>query len=181
MKNLTDKQRLFIDAYMKTLNATQAAIAAGYSERTAHVIGHENLRKPKIREIIDDRLAKQVISPGETMARLSDHASSSMADFLRVDGHFATINLEKAQAAGKLHLLKKFKATEKGLEIELYDKQDALKTLARVHGLLNADVNINVNIELIVQAIGAMEKVGLNPAEVFENIIREATTLDNSE
>ena len=43
---LTAKQRRFVEAY--TGNATAAAIAAGYSEKTAEVIGHENLRKPKI-------------------------------------------------------------------------------------------------------------------------------------
>ena len=43
---LTAKQRRFVEAYDG--NATQAAIAAGYSEKTAEVIGHENLRKPKI-------------------------------------------------------------------------------------------------------------------------------------
>ena len=43
---LTTRQRRFVEAYDG--NATQAAIAAGYSEKTAEVIGHENLRKPKI-------------------------------------------------------------------------------------------------------------------------------------
>ena len=43
---LTTRQRRFVEAY--TGNATAAAIAAGYSEKTAEVIGHENLRKPKI-------------------------------------------------------------------------------------------------------------------------------------
>ena len=45
-KGLTAKQQRFVEAY--TGNATAAAIAAGYSEKTAEVIGHENLRKPKI-------------------------------------------------------------------------------------------------------------------------------------
>ena len=43
---LTTKQRRFVDAYDG--NATQAAIAAGYSEKTAPFIGAENLKKPKI-------------------------------------------------------------------------------------------------------------------------------------
>ncbi|QEK11682.1 terminase [Crassaminicella thermophila] len=45
---LTEKQRLFCLYYIKNFNATMAAIKAGYSKDTAHVIGHENLRKPKI-------------------------------------------------------------------------------------------------------------------------------------
>ena len=50
---LTAKQRRFVEAYDG--NATQAAIAAGYSEKTAEVIGHENLRKPKILAEIKSR------------------------------------------------------------------------------------------------------------------------------
>ncbi|MFA5753528.1 MAG: terminase small subunit, partial [Bacteroidales bacterium] len=43
---LTPKQKRFVDEYLIDLNATQAAIRAGYSERTARIIGAENLIKP---------------------------------------------------------------------------------------------------------------------------------------
>lgn len=45
---MTPKQEAFVREYLVDLNATQAAIRAGYSQRTAHVIGHENLKKPEI-------------------------------------------------------------------------------------------------------------------------------------
>ena len=45
---LTDKQQRFVEEYMVDLNATQAAIRAGYSQDTAGSIGHENLKKPEI-------------------------------------------------------------------------------------------------------------------------------------
>lgn len=48
MAELTEKQRRFIEEYLVDLNATQAAIRAGYSPDTAHAIGWENLRKPEI-------------------------------------------------------------------------------------------------------------------------------------
>ena len=47
-KGLTDKQKVFIDEYIKTTNATKSAIHAGYSKRTAKQIGTENLKKPLI-------------------------------------------------------------------------------------------------------------------------------------
>ena len=56
---LTAKQRRFVQEYLIDLNATQAAIRAGYSRKTAGVIGVENLKKPYIREAIDERL-KQI-------------------------------------------------------------------------------------------------------------------------
>lgn len=49
---LTDKQRVFVAEYLIDLNATQAAIRAGYSERTARSQGSENLAKPDIQSAI---------------------------------------------------------------------------------------------------------------------------------
>ena len=55
---LTVKQKAFADEYIISTNATASAIKAGYSEKTAAVIGAENLRKPNIRAYIDKRLSK---------------------------------------------------------------------------------------------------------------------------
>lgn len=56
---LTAKQKRFVQEYLIDLNATQAAIRAGYSRKTAGVIGDENLKKPYIREAIEEKL-KQI-------------------------------------------------------------------------------------------------------------------------
>ncbi|MCJ0572351.1 terminase small subunit [Enterococcus cecorum] len=53
---LTEKQKRFADEYIISGNATQAAIKAGYSKKTAAVIGTENLIKPNIKSYIDERL-----------------------------------------------------------------------------------------------------------------------------
>ena len=59
MAQLTDKQEFFCLEYLKDLNATQAAIRAGYSERTAKAIGCENLTKPDIVERIAQMKAER--------------------------------------------------------------------------------------------------------------------------
>ncbi|MCW9716771.1 terminase small subunit [Avibacterium sp. 21-594] len=51
-RGLTDKQKRFVEEYLIDLNATQAAIRAGYSEKTAYSIGQENLTKPEIQGAI---------------------------------------------------------------------------------------------------------------------------------
>lgn len=56
---LTDKQKRFIEEYLIDLNATQAAIRAGYSEKTAYSIGEENLKKPEIKRAIEDAQLKR--------------------------------------------------------------------------------------------------------------------------
>lgn len=55
-QKLTAKQKRFVDEYIITLNATESAINAGYSQKTSGDIGHENLQKPHIRMYIDERL-----------------------------------------------------------------------------------------------------------------------------
>nr|CCC56265.1 terminase small subunit [Weissella thailandensis fsh4-2] len=53
---LTEKQKRFADEYINSGNATQAAIKAGYSKKTANRIGPENLSKLVIKNYIDDRM-----------------------------------------------------------------------------------------------------------------------------
>lgn len=55
-KSLTNKQAAFVREYLVDKNATQAAIRAGYSPKTAASIGEENLKKPEIRAAVDASL-----------------------------------------------------------------------------------------------------------------------------
>lgn len=59
MANLTPKQQRFVEEYLIDLNATQAAIRAGYSEKTAKSIGQENLTKPDIQKAIEEAQNKR--------------------------------------------------------------------------------------------------------------------------
>ena len=74
MKNgkLTPKQSRFVEEFMVDLNATQAAIRAGYSEKTARVIGPENLSKPACREAIERALAERAERTELTAAEVID-------------------------------------------------------------------------------------------------------------
>ena len=66
MSKLTAKQQTFCEEYLTDLNATQAAIRAGYSKHTAKDIGCENLAKPNIAECIQNLMAKRSESTGIT-------------------------------------------------------------------------------------------------------------------
>ena len=55
---LTAKQRLFADEYIKSGNATQSAIKAGYATKAAYHTGADNLRKPQIKSYIDAKMAE---------------------------------------------------------------------------------------------------------------------------
>lgn len=56
---LTPKQQIFIDEYLISLNASEAARKAGYSPKTAFRTGQENLQKPAIQKAIQDRLQEK--------------------------------------------------------------------------------------------------------------------------
>jgi phage terminase small subunit len=79
---LTGKQKKFCIEYLKDLNATQAAIRAGYSEDTAYSIGWENLKKPEIKEIIDKELETAM---GESRASLKARIIGELKDVAFTD------------------------------------------------------------------------------------------------
>ena len=72
---LTLKQQRFADEYIISGNATEAAIKAGYSKKTAYSIGLENLKKPEIKKLIDEKLKelsdKKIADQQEVLAYLT--------------------------------------------------------------------------------------------------------------
>ena len=89
MSKLNDKQRLFCVEYLKDLNATQAAIRAGYSEKTAGSQGFDLLKKPEIASYIsemnDKRMAKIEIDAQYVLNRLVEIDQMDVADILDSD------------------------------------------------------------------------------------------------
>lgn len=78
---LTDKQWAFVQEYLIDLNATQAAIRAGYSEKTARDIGCENLAKPNIADAISKERARLQGEVGITPERvLAEYAKIGFSD-----------------------------------------------------------------------------------------------------
>jgi len=75
---LNDKQRRFVDEYLVDCNATQAAIRAGYSCRTAYSLGQRLLKQPRIRQALQAARQRQAqrcqIEADEVVRRLTDIA-----------------------------------------------------------------------------------------------------------
>lgn len=84
-KKLTAKQQCFADEYLVDLNATQAAIRAGYSRRTAYAMGAENLKKPQIASYIAERRSeiqgKTEITQQRIIESLAEIAFDKTTDF----------------------------------------------------------------------------------------------------
>lgn len=147
---LTDKQQRFVEEYMVDLNATQAAIRAGYSRDTAKDIGCENLAKPNIQEAIQKRKQDLSESTGITAERvLAEYAKIAFADvrnILTVDGGLKDTHEWDDETAGAVAGVKVFEVygpegeklgTNK--EIKLNDKLRALDSLGKHIGLFEKD------------------------------------------
>jgi len=135
MDDLTDKQQAFVQHYLDCLNGAEAARRAGYGAAGARVEAHRLLTKPNIRAAIDAELRARALSKDEVLARLAEHATASMDDFLTVNGRGVTLDLKKAALADRLHLIKKYTKTKQGVSIELYDAQAALVKLGEHYRL----------------------------------------------
>ncbi|GLQ09232.1 hypothetical protein GCM10007913_11640 [Devosia yakushimensis] len=94
-KKLTPKEFLFCQEYLVDFNGTQAAIRAGYSEKTAAAIAYENLRKPHIRrcitELMKERSARTKWDADKLLQRLGDELEADINDIHNPDGSMKPI------------------------------------------------------------------------------------------
>ena len=144
---MTKKQKLFVQEYLIDLNATQAAIRAGYSPDTAGSIGSENLKKPEIKAAIEKAMA-------ERSKRCGINADRVLTELAKIG--FANIkdiaNLETGEVLpdAKIEDLAciqsiKVKPSEWGTEheVKMYDKKAALVDLGRHLGLFKDNLAIS--------------------------------------
>jgi len=169
---LTHMQQMFVNEYLQSWNATEAAILAGYSKKTARAQGSRLLTNVNIIAIVESRLESNAITADETLQGLSDMATSDISDFVRVSAGLPIVDFEKAEKAGKLHLIKKLVVQEGKISFELYSKQRALETMAKHYGLLNTKIEIDIS--LVIEVVAAIESLGQNPSDVFNRIIQRA-------
>ena len=110
---LTEKQAAFVAEYLIDLNATQAAIRAGYSEKTAFIIGFENLSKPNIAEAISEaqehRAKRLLVTADSLVIELEEARANAIASNQNSAAVAATmgkakllgIGVEKVELTGK--------------------------------------------------------------------------------
>ena len=108
MSKLSEKQKMFCKEYLVDLNATQAAIRAGYSEKTAKAIACENLTKPYLQEYIQELMSKRAnkvdISAQDVLQDILD-TRQSLADEMALNGLKASDISSLANARNKTNEL----------------------------------------------------------------------------
>lgn len=169
--SLTTKQRRFVEEYIgpANFNATEAARRAGYSEKTAYSIGHENLSKPEIEAAIESRLDELSMSAAEATKRLTEWARADPSDVIEIqtDGSWV-LDLEKAQKSGAIRLVKELSYDAEGRpKVKLHDAKDAAIQIAKIRGLYVDRVRHEGSVEVRTVRLPATETDPNEWAEKF--------------
>lgn len=151
---LTDKQEKFCHAYIVDFNATQAAITAGYSKKTAYSMGPRLLKNVEIQkrlsELSSPILEKLDISAERTIAEMAKVAYSNIGDIVEIKGGKVIF---KDSDKYDPSIISEIVMTEYGLKMKFHDKMKGLDQLARTQGLyrdkteLSGEITINVDLD----------------------------------
>lgn len=163
--NLTDKQRMFVLAYLTCWNGTEAARRAGYAgdDNVLGVTGFDNLRNPKIARFVQARLAEKAMPADEVLARLADHARASMRDFISTDEQGKPTGFNLGPNTPQ-HLIKKVSITDKGITFELHDSQAALVHIGKHYGLFVDRTEHSGSIQYVVDIDSDEPDTNTNPS-----------------
>lgn len=142
-KPLTEKQKRFVDFYIQTGNATEAAQRAGYSKTWARKTGSDMLKEPTIRAAIDARLA-QLESESE---RIAD--TREILEFLTavMRGEYSD------EVAMNIGMGKGVTRAEKiALKVSSKDRLRAAELLAKIHGMFitRQELEISGNVPVVI-------------------------------
>ncbi|OKP91314.1 terminase small subunit [Paenibacillus sp. P32E] len=167
---LTPKQRIFILEYLRTFNATGAAIAAGYSKKSAYTIGWENLRKPEIQAAIKQAKEQYTEELGLDIKRIiaewmkiafadtGDYVNFGSREFplhtkkgdpiLDEDGKQLTgtqnfVNLVNSDVIDT-SIISEVKEGKDGFSVKLYNKIEALKQLEKYTDYMDEETRLKI-------------------------------------
>ena len=168
-KKLTDKQQRFVEEYLIDFNATQAAIRAGYSVKTATEMGYENLTKPQIAEAVDKGKAEAAerakLSVDDVVNQYKRFAFSDLRKFFNKDGTLKSIHElddDTAQALAGMDIAELISGKDGPIintkKIKVVDKLKALDSIARHFGMFKDKVEVDLAGGLADRLAKALEK-----------------------
>jgi phage terminase small subunit len=154
---LTTKQKIFCQEYLIDLNATQAAIRAGYSKRTANEQGSQNLAKLSIQNCITDLMTERIqrtnVDADKVLREVVNIANANMREYLefgpdgvRFKDSSKLTQEQMARIAEIQSETKTFRGeTSTNVKFKLYAKDTALYTLMRHLGLFKDKLEHTMN------------------------------------
>ncbi len=157
MVKLTQKQQQFVEEYLVDLNATQAAIRAGYSAKTADVQGSRMLGNVKVQQAISEAMAERSKRTGVNQDRvvleLAKIAFVKMTDIVDKQGKIKITATEDDLACIESVKYKRSKSdtgSSVEREVKIASKLKALEMLGKHLGMWNEKLDVNVNIPVVI-------------------------------
>ena len=134
-RKLRLRQRRFVDEYLVDLNATQAAIRAGYSERTARFQAARLLTNANIQAAVtrraEDRAARTEITADAVLKKVAEIAMTNLSSFVTWEGQKITLRKSEDIPEEQMSALQEIAETREGLRIKMADRMPALTLLFR--------------------------------------------------
>lgn len=176
---LTFKQRAFVEAYLANgFNGTEAARTAGYkgNDNVLAVVAYENIRKPKIAALIQERMNEMAMPANEAMARLSMSARSDLGQFIglsevQLKQHPQSFLLKKVKFTRRTGGRDEDAWSEEKVELELYDAQAAQLAIIKEHHLIAGEATELVGV-LPPDVLEYLRRLGVLPADAFEQFVQ---------
>jgi phage terminase small subunit len=178
-KGLTERQKLFIKEYLIDLNATQAAIRAGYGKgnlKNADKLGSELLGNPRVREQIQihmDKRAERIESDGDkVLKRLLHIADTDIADVYDEKGFLKSIHaipVEVRKCIKSIKIFEEFDGVGRDrtkigetVEVKFWDKLKANELIGRHHKLFTDKIEITDKTDLAKRLTQARKRAATN-------------------
>lgn len=151
MAKLTEKQKLFVSEYLIDLNATQAAIRAGYSPKTSEQIGYQMLKKTSVSDAIAQAMAERSKRTGITADRVLNELAmigfANAADIINFGAATVKGDASREDTACIQSVKVKTIPTDAGditeREVKLYDKKSALELIGKHLGMFKEKLEVS--------------------------------------
>lgn len=138
---LTDKQKRFVDEYLIDLNATQAAIRAGYSVNRASELGYQLLQKTtvcaEIQKCRQERERRTGITQDMVLKELANIGFAKVTDYAEIDGPLVNIKPTDSLTEQQQAAIASIEQGNFGIKLKLYDKVKALELLGKHLGMFD--------------------------------------------
>lgn len=148
MAKLTDKQQKFCDEYLIDLNATQAAIRAGYNEKTAYSMGQRLLKNVEVQKYLQQRKAERMerveVTQDRVVKELASIAFAKATDYVTIRSGIVRIKDTDQLSDDQVRAIAGIKEGANGIEIKMNDKEKALELLGKHLGMWVDRVDLKV-------------------------------------
>lgn len=139
MARLTPKQKKFCDEYLIDLNATQAAIRAGYSVKTAYSMGQRLLKNVEFQKYLQERMKKREkrteITQDMVIQELAAIGFAKATDYAAIEGPLVTIKPTASLTEEQAKAIAGIEQGNFGIKVKLCDKVKALELLGKHMGM----------------------------------------------